>query len=66
MPKDACYNKVVARYGPKTSAYRSGAMAKCRKMGAANWGNSKKKEDGGLARRIMSDRYNMGKLRKKK
>ena len=41
--KDACYHKVVRRYGPKTSAYRSGAMAKCRKMGAANWGNSKKK-----------------------
>ena len=46
--------------------HRSGAMAKCRKMGAANWGNSKKKEDGGLARSIMSDRYNMGKLKKKK
>ena len=44
MPKDACYHKVVARYGPKTSAYRSGAMAKCRKVGAANWGNSKKKK----------------------
>ena len=41
--KDACYNKVVSRYGPKTSAYRSGAMAKCRKVGAANWGNKKKK-----------------------
>jgi hypothetical protein len=40
--KDACYNKVVSRYGTKNSAYRSGAMAKCRKMGAANWGNSKK------------------------
>jgi hypothetical protein len=40
--KDACYKKVVARYGPKNSAYRSGAMAKCRKVGAANWGNSKK------------------------
>jgi len=41
--KDACYSKVVSRYGPKNSAYRSGAMAKCRKVGAANWGNSKKK-----------------------
>ena len=40
--KDACYDKVVSRYGPKNSAYRSGAMAKCRKVGAANWGNSKK------------------------
>ena len=41
--KDACYKKVVARYGPKNSAYRSGAMAKCRKVGAANWGNKSKK-----------------------
>ncbi len=40
--KDACYSKVVSRYGPKNSAYRSGAMAKCRKVGAANWGKSKK------------------------
>ena len=44
MPKDKCYYKVKARYGPKTSAYRSGAMAKCRKVGAANCGNSKKKK----------------------
>ncbi len=67
MPKDAGYHKVVARYGPKTSAYRSGAMAKCRKVGAANWGNkSKKKEDGGFARQIMSDRFNTGNLKKKK
>ena len=42
LKKDACYKKVVSRYGPKNSAYRSGAMAKCRKMGAANLGNSKK------------------------
>lgn len=41
--KDACYKKVVARYGPKNSAYRSGAMAKCRKVGVANWGNKSKK-----------------------
>lgn len=44
MPKDACYNKVVSRYGPKTSAYRSGAMAKCRKVGVSNWGNKSKKK----------------------
>ena len=42
--KDACYHKVVSRYGPKTSAYRSGAMAKCRKVGAANWGEGGKKK----------------------
>ena len=42
--KDACYYKVVRRYGPKTSAYRSGAMAKCRKVGAKNWGEGGKKK----------------------
>ena len=41
--KDACYYKVVSRYGPKTSAYRSGAMAKCRKVGVKNWGEGGKK-----------------------
>ena len=40
--KDACYRIVVRRYGQKNSAYRSGAMAKCRKVGAANWGNKSK------------------------
>jgi hypothetical protein len=44
MPKDACYYKVARRYGPKTSAYRSGAMAKCRKVGVANWGEGGKKK----------------------
>jgi len=41
--KDACYKKVAARYKGGNSAYRSGAMVKCRKVGAANWGNSSKK-----------------------
>ena len=66
MPKDACYHKVVARYGPKTSAYRSGAMAKCRKVGAANWGNKSKKEKAGLASSLMSDVYGSGRKLKKK
>lgn len=48
MPKDACYRKVKARYKVFPSAYASGAIAKCRKVGAANWGNSKKKADGGI------------------
>ena len=43
MPKDACYRKVKARYKVFPSAYASGAIAKCRKVGAKNWGNSKKK-----------------------
>ena len=40
--KDACYHKVKARYDVWPSAYASGALVKCRKVGAANWGNSKK------------------------
>ena len=40
--KDACYRKVKARYKVWPSAYASGALTKCRKVGAANWGNSKK------------------------
>jgi len=43
MPKDACYKKVKARYRVFPSAYASGAIAKCRKVGAANYGNSSKK-----------------------
>ena len=41
--KDACYHKVKARYKKWPSAYASGALAKCRKVGAANWGNKSKK-----------------------
>ena len=41
--KDACYHKVKARYKVWPSAYASGALAKCRKVGAANWGNKSKK-----------------------
>ena len=37
--KDACYNKVKSRYKVWPSAYASGALVKCRKKGAANWGN---------------------------
>ena len=43
MPKDACYRKVKARYRVFPSAYASGAIAKCRKVGAANYGKSSKK-----------------------
>jgi|TARA_R100001129_G_scaffold131336_1_gene93036 hypothetical protein len=61
MPKDACYHKVKARYKVFPSAYASGAIAKCRKVGAANYGKSSKKKkaaggivklsNGGLTRR---------------
>ena len=47
--KDACYRKVKARYKVWPSAYASGALSKCRKVGAANWGNSTKKAaEGGV------------------
>ena len=42
--KDACYHKVKSRYSVWPSAYASGASVKCRKVGAPNWGNSKKEE----------------------
>ena len=58
MPKDACYHKVKARYKVFPSAYASGAIAKCRKVGAANYGTGgkkkKKKADGGYET-TMSD-----------
>jgi hypothetical protein len=41
--KDACYNKVKSRYDVWPSAYASGALVRCRKVGAANWGT--KSED---------------------
>ena len=65
--KDACYHKVKSRYSVWPSAYASGALVKCRKVGAANWGNSSKKEnfsdwrgefiweDGDSAKKITED-----------
>ena len=43
--KDACYHKVKSRYKVWPSAYASGALVKCRKKGAKNWGNSEVKEE---------------------
>jgi hypothetical protein len=42
---DACYNKVKSRYSVWPSAYASGALVKCRKVGAANWGNKSESYD---------------------
>lgn len=42
--KDACYHKVRSRYDVWPSAYASGALVKCRKVGADNWGNKSKKK----------------------
>ena len=36
--KDACYHKVKSKYDVWPSAYASGALVKCRKVGASNWG----------------------------
>ena len=44
--KDACYHKVKSRYDVWPSAYASGALVKCRKVGAKNWGNKSKKNEG--------------------
>lgn len=41
--QDACYHKVKSRYKVWPSAYASGALVKCRKVGASNWGNKSKK-----------------------
>ena len=43
--KDACYHKVKSRYKTWPSAYASGALVKCRRVGAKNWGNSVKEEE---------------------
>ena len=43
--KDACYSKVKSRYSVWPSAYASGALVKCRKVGAKNWGNKSKNEE---------------------
>ena len=40
--KDACYHKVRSRYDVWPSAYASGALVQCRKVGAKNWGKKKK------------------------
>ena len=49
--KDACYRKVKKSAKVWPSAYASGRLVQCRKVGAANYGNSKKrqkKSTGGL------------------
>jgi|LakMenEpi03Aug12_release.lakeMendotaPanAssembly.Ray.scaffolds.fasta_scaffold14836_17 hypothetical protein len=47
--KDACYYKVKSRYKVWPSAYASGALVKCRKKGAKNWGSkSESMAEGGF------------------
>ncbi len=42
--KDACYHKVKAKAKVFPSAYASGRIVQCRKVGAANYGNKSKKK----------------------
>ena len=57
--RDACYRKVKSRYKVWPSAYASGALVKCRKVGARNWGNSKKES-------VEIEQHNLILERKKK
>ena len=43
--KDACYHKVKAASDVWPSAYASGRLVQCRKVGAANYGKSKTKKE---------------------
>ena len=43
--RDACYKEVKSRYKVWPSAYASGAVVKCRKVGAANWGTKSESTD---------------------
>jgi len=51
---DACAKKVKARYKVWPSAYASGAVAKCRKVGADNWGESSKKRKRPVKKKLKS------------
>ena len=42
--RDACYYKVKAGAKVWPSAYASGRLVQCRKVGAANYGKSKKRQ----------------------
>ena len=68
MPKDACYYKVKARYKVFPSAYASGAIAKCRKVGAANYGKggkkAKKKAEGGVVLMKNGGNVSKGKVKR--
>ena len=67
--KDACYHKVKSRYKVWPSAYASGALVKCRKVGAKNWGNKsrQKKRFGGEVKFVIARGFsNMLKGKRKK
>lgn len=43
--RDACYKKVKSRYKVWPSAYASGALVKCRRVGADSWGTKSESTD---------------------
>jgi hypothetical protein len=52
--KDACYYKVKSRYSVWPSAYGSGSLVQCRKVGAANWGNKTNESDGDINKELIN------------
>ena len=54
--KDACYYKVKSRYKVWPSAYASGALVKCRKKGAKNWGTKSESVEEPLSEK-WSEKY---------
>ena len=54
--KDACYHKVKAKFKVFPSAYAGGAIAKCRKVGAANYGKSKNKNIARGCGQVLNER----------
>ena len=62
--KDACYNKVKSRYKVWPSAYASGALVKCRKVGAKNWGNSKKESKATRSSAVSAQNFSKAVIRR--
>ena len=62
--KDACYHKVKSRYSVWPSAYASGALVKCRKVGAANWGNKSEELEISLVEKILGEERKSFKINK--
>ncbi len=62
--KDACYTKVKSRYDVWPSAYASGALVKCRKVGAANWGNKSEEIEISLVEKILGEEMMSFKINK--
>jgi hypothetical protein len=56
--KDACYYKVKSRYKVWPSAYASGALVKCRKKGASNWGTGGKKNESSIMKGMTREAAN--------